>query len=466
MKLFAAGLIGIGTALTIAAQTDPGTRKGTETGWGQPLPDLSPAELASFKEGIARFVEVASVTGTEPGATGKGLGPRFNLNSCGGCHAQPTVGGTSPRVNPQIAVGKEYGAENSVPSFIKQDGPVRVIRFARGPGGLLPGPGPGGRGPGGRGPAGRGAIGRGPAGAPPPGRPDGGVHDLFVVTGRKDAAGCGVSQPDFAGEAARNNAFFRIPTPLYGAGLIEAISEASIMNNLRADRALKNSLGIGGRENRNQNDGTISRFGWKAQDKSLVSFAAEALNVEEGVTNEQFPQEREDTPGCLFNATPEDHVIRGGSGMTEVTAVAEFMRFLAAPSPGPSTESTERGKQAFASIGCSMCHTPALRTGQSETAQMNEKWVPLYSDLALHDMGPGLEDFITQGQANGRDWRTAPLWGLGQRLFFLHDGRTNDLAQAIREHGTAGSEAYQTTKKFEALKAEEKQDLINFLRSL
>jgi CxxC motif-containing protein (DUF1111 family) len=97
---------------------------------------------------------------------------------------------------------------------------------------------------------------------------------------------------------------------------------------------------------------------------------------------------------------------------------------------------------------------------------MNEKWVPLYSDLALHDMGPGLEDFIAQGQANGRDWRTAPLWGLGQRLFFMHDGRTTDLSAAIHEHGTAGSEAYQTTRKFEALKADEKQDLLNFLRSL
>ena len=463
MKLFELGFIGLAAALSVAAQTDPGPRTGTETGWGQPISGLSPAELASFKQGIARFADVVSVNGTEPGAAGKGLGPRFNLNSCGGCHAQPSVGGTSPRVNPQIAVAKEYGAENSIPAFIKADGPVRVVRFSRGPGGPPPGLGPG---PGGRGPGGRGAPGRGPAGGPPPGPPDGGVHDLFVIAGRKDAAGCSISQPDFAAEIARNNAFFRIPTPLYGAGLIEAISEASIMNNLRSDRQLKNSLGIGGRENRNQNDGTISRFGWKAQDKSLVSFAAEALNVEEGVTNDQFPQEREDTPGCLFNATPEDHVIRSGSGMTEVTAVAEFMRFLAPPSPGPSTESAKRGKQTFSSIGCAMCHTPALRTGKSETAQMNEKWVPLYSDLALHDMGPGLEDFIAQGQANGRDWRTAPLWGLGQRIFFMHDGRTSDLSVAIHEHGTAGSEAYQTTRKFEALKADEKQDLLNFLRSL
>jgi len=452
VKRFLAGAIGLVAAVSLAAETDPGP---------QPLAGLTAAELGSFTQGMARFREVASVKGTEPGATGAGLGPRFNMSSCAGCHAHPSAGGTSPSQNPQIAVAKEYGASNTIPSFLKLDGPIRVVRFARAIGGRGPGGGP---------PPGRGG---GPFGPPagagrggPAGPPDGGVHDLFVVTGRKDADGCNIAQPNFDLAVSERNAFFRIPTPLYGAGLIEAISEASIMNNLRSDRVLKDSLGIGGHENRNQNDGTITRFGWKAQDKSLVSFAGEALNVEEGVTNELFPHEREDTPGCVFNATPEDHAVRGGSGVSQVSAVSEFMRFLAPPSPGPSTESTERGKRAFAAIGCATCHTPNLRTGKSDVAAMNEKWVPLYSDLALHDMGPGLEDFIDQGQARGRDWRTAPLWGLGRRIYLMHDGRTIDLAQAIREHGTPGSEGYQTTAKFQALSADEKQDLLNFLRSL
>jgi CxxC motif-containing protein (DUF1111 family) len=142
------------------------------------------------------------------------------------------------------------------------------------------------------------------------------------------------------------------------------------------------------------------------------------------------------------------------------------MRFLAPPSPGPGTESTERGWQTFTQIGCATCHTPNLRTGKSDIPALNERWVPLYSDLALHDMGPGLEDFIDQGEARGRDWRTAPLWGLGQRIYLMHDGRTTDLAQAIREHGTAGSEGYRTTARFESLTVREKQDLLNFLRSL
>jgi len=448
------------TALPLAAQTDPGPRKGAEAWWGEPLPGLTAAEQAAFTQGLARFREVASVSGTEPGATSTGLGPRFNLNSCAGCHAEPTVGGTSPALNPQVAVAREYGAGNSLPVFITADGPVRVVRFARGdaPAGA---PAPPGRG---------GFPLQGPPGAPAnpnapraTGRPDGSVHDLFVITGRKDAPGCNISQPEFASAVARRNAFFRIPTPLFGAGMIEAISEASIMNNLRADRPLKASLGIGGHENRSPNDGTITRFGWKAQDESLLAFSSEALNVEEGITNEEFPHEREDNSACLFNPSPEDN---GISAPSRAASVSAFMRYLAPPVAAPATESAERGKATFSKIGCAACHTPALRTGKSAVAAMNEKWVMLYSDLALHDMGPGLEDFIDQGQAVGRDWRTAPLWGLGQRLFFLHDGRAKDLLQAIKEHGTPGSEAYRTTAKFEALSPQQKQDLLNFLRSL
>ena len=414
-------LVAIAVVAPLGAQTDPGPR--AAAGEAKPIAGLSAAELAAFRQGLARFREIASVRGTEPGASGVGLGPRFNMNSCAGCHAQPSVGGTSPKQNPQIAVAKEYGASNSIPSFLKLDGPIRVVRFSRFY----------------------------------EGRPDGGVHDLFVISGRQDAAGCKIAQPDFDYALSQRNAFFRIPTPVYGAGLIEAITEASIMNNLRDDRPRKDGLGIFGHENRNQNDGTISRFGWKAQDKSLESFAGEAFNVEEGITNELFPHEREDTPGCVLNSSPEAHVANG---------VAEFMRYLAPPEPGPSNESTERGKHVFDNAGCTACHAPYLRTGKSDVAAFNEKWVPLYSDLAVHNMGPGLEDFIDQGQARGRDWRTAPLWGLGARIYLMHDGRTTDLVQAIREHGSPGSEGSRSVAKYEALTAEEKQDLLNFLRSL
>src|SRR6202040_665858 len=153
------------------------------------------------------------------------------------------------------------------------------------------------------------------------GNADGEVHNLFVITGRTDATGCNISQFDFlpagnplTGQGGNANIIFRIPTPVFGAGLIEAIPDSAILANLKADASLKSALGISGHPNshlsgnvnRSANDGTITRFGWKAQNKSLLLFASEAYNVEMGITNELFPQERDETPGCLFNATPED----------------------------------------------------------------------------------------------------------------------------------------------------------------
>ena len=144
---------------------------------------------------------------------------------------------------------------------------------------------------------------------------------VFVITGRSDAAGCNIAQPNFlpagnplSAQGGNPNIIFRIPTPVFGAGLIEAIPDSAILANMKANASLKAELGISGHANAHlsgnanisANDGTITRFGWKAQNKSLLMFAAEAYNVEMGITNQLFPQERDETAGCLFNATPED----------------------------------------------------------------------------------------------------------------------------------------------------------------
>jgi CxxC motif-containing protein (DUF1111 family) len=189
----------------------------------------------------------------------EGLGPRFNLDSCAGCHAFPDVGGSSPKINPQVAVATKNGAKNDVPSFINVNGPVREARFVLNPDGKTP---------------------------------DGGVHDLLVITKRSDAPGCNIKQPDFAGELAKKNVIFRIPTPLFGLGLVESIPDDYLEDALAAKNALKQSLGISGEFNRSGNDGTITRFGWKAQNKSLLIFAGEAYNVEQGVTNDSFNERR------------------------------------------------------------------------------------------------------------------------------------------------------------------------------
>ncbi|MFN7922153.1 MAG: di-heme oxidoredictase family protein [Bryobacteraceae bacterium] len=407
-------------ALALAAQTDPGPRR-TPPAAGAPLRNLSGAEISIFERGKTAFDEADGVA--------EGLGPRFNLDSCGGCHAHPSTGGTSPVLNPQIAVATKMGATNKVPGFLSADGPVRVVRFRR----------------------------------RPDGSPDGGVHALFTIAGRGDAPGaCKIQQPDFTQMA---NLTFRIPTPVYGLGLIEAISDSALRANLAATAARRQALGIAGRFNTNGNDGTITRFGWKAQNKSLAIFSGEAYNVEVGVTNDLFPQEREEDPACVTTASPEDHSNIATSAYSDVELFTQFMRYLAPPRPEPNP-AADRGRQVFDQVGCAACHTPSLQTGRSSVPALNNQPVRLYSDLAIHRMGGALNDGIDQGDARGDDWRTAPLWGLGQRIFFLHDGRTRDLVEAVRLHDSPGSEAHAVVTGFNALTPAQRQDLIAFLRSL
>ena len=389
---------------------------------GAPLPGLTLGELALFNKGKEAFDEADDVPG--------GLGPRFNLDSCGGCHSHPATGGTSPAVNPQIAAATRMGAANRVPNFLQLDGPVRVVRFQRNPNGT----------------------------------PDGGVHNLFTIAGRGDAPGnCRIAQPDFS---RADNLVFRIPTPVFGLGLIEAIPDSTLRANLGADVARKRTLGIGGRFNTNGNDGTITRFGWKAQNKSLLIFSGEAYNVEVGVTNELFPQEREEDPACAVSVSVEDRTNTETGEVSDAELFTQFMRWLAPPRPATTDAAIDRGRLAFETTGCAACHTPLLRTGRNASAALNQRDVPLYSDLALHRMGQRLNDGVIQGDARGDEWRTAPLWGVGQRIFFLHDGRTRDLSEAIARHDSPGSEARQVVANFNALTPQQRQDLLSFLRSL
>jgi CxxC motif-containing protein (DUF1111 family) len=149
---------------------------------------------------------------------------------------------------------------------------------------------------------------------------------------------------------------------------------------------------------------------------------------------------------------------------------AIFMRLLAPPTPSSGTPggkpSIDNGRSLFGSTGCALCHTPSFQTGNTTIAALSNKPVNLFSDLLTHDMGVGLADGVSQGQAGPREFRTAPLWGLGQRLFFLHDGRTADLITAIRAHRSAFSEANGVVANFNMLSEKSKQDLLNFLRSL
>jgi len=387
------------------------------------------------------------------------------------CHAQPTAGGSSPGLtsrdephpNPQVALATLDGATNSVPSFISAHGPVLVARFVRKEDGSL----------------------------------DGDVHASYTIAGRTDAKGCNLKQPDFAQQMADNNIAPRIPTPLYGLGLVENTPDATLRANLASTAAARSKLGIGGAFNISPNDGSITRFGWKAQNKSLLMFAAEAANVEMGISNDLFPNEREAEPGCVFNPTPEDssnllnpNPRSPNFGAPEGTAsemssdivnFAAFARLLAPPKPAPSTPSTENGESLFSQVGCALCHSPSLKTAVSIYASLSEVTYGPFSDFALHHMGASLADGIYQGAAGPDQFRTAPLWGVGKRLFFLHDGRTSDLLKAIEDHASGDhcqtehdsrlpkhgcSEADTVIGNFKALNPSQIQDILNFLRSL
>jgi len=345
-----------------------------------------------------------------------------------------------------------------VPPFILSNGPVREARFIRNSDGSS----------------------------------DGGVHGLYTIAGRTDAPGCTLAQPPFERELSANNVIFRIPTPLFGLGLVENTPDQTLEANLASTQQARSRLGIGGTFNTSGNDGTITRFGWKAQNKSLLMFAGEAYNVEIGTANELFPNERSAVTGCVFNGTPEDgtELLNQNPGSTnyntnigtasemssDIVNFAALARLSAPPATAAATQSTSNGKLLFERVGCALCHSESLTGGASPYTGMGAITYHPYSDFALHHMGPGLTDGIRQGGAGPDQFRTAPLWGVGQRLFFLHDGRTSDLLQAILAHGSAsrncrgrqdcGSEANGVIRNFQTLSASEIQDLLNFLRSL
>jgi CxxC motif-containing protein (DUF1111 family) len=452
------------------AQTDPGVQSGTRiSNSNLELSSVksNAALLSFFNDGLTRFQAVEVVTNAS--GNNVGLGPRFNSNECASCHSQPAVGGTSPAVNPLASfTSNGIAPHDTTPFFLTASGPIREARF----------------------PFFFNANGTVNTNAP-----NGGVEDLFTVTGRSDNPNCVLQQPSFNAANAANNIIFRIPTPLFGAGLIENLDESTLLaNQVNNLNNFSNTFGIAGTFNHNGNDGTITRFGWKAQNKSLHIFSGEAYNVEMGISNLVFGQDRplpgEDQNGgtglpanCLNlgqQGYPEDSVnpaeTTNAAVLDDVSAFANFMRSLAPPPPGPVTlngatvgaTSIANGRSLFSSVGCAACHNPSPGTTQPSnfTASLGNAPVNAFSDIEIHHMGTGLADNVSQGNAGGDQFRTSPLWGLGQRIFLLHDGRTSNLITAIEAHASNGSEATTVEDNFDNLSASQQQDLLNFLRSL
>jgi Di-haem oxidoreductase, putative peroxidase len=493
------------------AQRDPGVRGGYQNtagglqqrGFAIPHPPvISPHpvtgakitdnERASFLEGVRRAGQLEStcdncgsvIDGSPVIGVGEldpifpqfhtnsnGLGARHNADQCFGCHAQPTLGGSGgflvpnpgqgaaqPAENPMFRLFPfRFGKQNRVPSFEQQYGPIREVRFKYRPDGTR----------------------------------DGGVHQLWLAKGvyyDTTIPNCSLQQPDFEGEYARGNVSFRIPLQMTGLGLIESIQDREIMARFAATASQRMALGIAGHPNRSGNDGTITRFGWKAQNKSITMFAGEAYNVEMGITNELFPTATEEDPDCQGPNKPEPNDVtrmanhdNGNQAfanplhiMADWMQFQLLMRFTDGPQPDPTpSPSAKQGRQVFNEIGCASCHTPQMKTAPvMNSAVLQDRPVNLYSDLLVHHMGAGLADDIIQGAAGPDEFRTTPLWGVGQRMFFLHDGRTSDLLDAIGAHAAVASGPYPASEanavvaNFRRLTAPLQQAVLDFLRSL
>ncbi|MFN0101327.1 MAG: di-heme oxidoredictase family protein [Bryobacteraceae bacterium] len=332
-----------------------------------------------------------------------GLGPAFNGNSCGSCHSIPAIGG--------IATMTETRA-----GHVDEEGNFTALQGET-------------------------------------------LYNLFSVG--KHA--CQVSIPAEANVIAR-----RVPTPIFGDGLIEAIADERIVANEDPDD--RNGDGIKGRAARIFDVATrtnkIGRFGWKAQQATLLAFSGDAYRNEMGITNDLFMSELlpgispEQAKLCDGKAEPED-VRNRLTGIRSIDNFANFMRLLAPLERGPITGETQVGETLFSTVGCAACHTPVLTTAQSQNPVFDRKPVALYSDLLLHDIGTG--DGIEQEAAKGNEIRTPPLWGLRFRRPLMHDGRAADSGQAIRMHE---GEAEASRKKFEELGMADKRALIAFLASL
>lgn len=268
--------------------------------------------------------------------------------------------------------------------------------------------------------------------------------------------------PPQANVVARRNS-----TALFGLGLIGAIPDETILANVKTSP----TDGVKGKACiiTDVASGTqrVGRLGWKAQQATVLAFAADAYRNEMGITNRFFPTENAPNGNAAllaqFDAVqdPED-TVDPATGKTDVDKVADFMNLLGPPPTLPLSPSAAQGRNVFNQVSCNLCHTPVMMTGANPIPALNFKPVNLYSDLLLHDMG-SLGDGIVQGPAGAREMKTAPLWGLRASPPYLHDGRAPTIDAAIVAHDGEGKAS---RDRYNALSPTAKQQLIDFLLSL
>ena len=369
---------------------------------GDPLPGLTPAERARFEAGREVFErEFTPETG---------LGPLFNANSCGECHEDPKLGGTGDEIEVHAA------------AFL-----------VRSPDGTAPGAA---------------------ADACDPLVDQGGpVVQQQVTPALKEALG--ISEEPVPPRATSTG---RRTTPsILGFGLLDAVPDEAIL--AYADPEDRDHDGISGRPNRFA-DGRLGRFGRKAFAPDLREFNAGAFLIEQGITSPDQPAE--ETIGGQPVPPGVDPVPEPELSADDLARADDFVRFLAPPSRLHGGRESRRGERVFKEIGCAACHVPKLVTGRSPVRALSRREVGAFTDLLLHDMGPGLAD-ICLGLAAPSEFRTEPLMGLRLKSSFLHDGRAASIEDAIRAHGGEGQPA---RDRFDALPEDRRLSLIRFLKTL
>ncbi|MGE0609675.1 MAG: di-heme oxidoredictase family protein [Pirellulales bacterium] len=391
--------------------------------FGDPLPGLTPAQLAAFNEGKVVFAAEEDAA--------DGLGPVFTENSCGACHIAPALGGASGRRVTRIGatINGEFNPLAELGGSLLQD---------RG-------------------------IGDGV-----------GVNGPYSFVGE-------VIPPQAELVAQRRT------TALFGLGLVEAVTDQTLLDLARFQSVnspgtaglphIVANLATG--------QPAVGRFGWKAQHATLFDFSGDAYVNEMGITTPLFPFENAPQGNvAALAANPLPLGVPNEPDNDDLERFATFMRFLAPPPRGEIPGGTVlmnagfqaadgrnrrqaqgevlSGRQIFHRIGCAACHVPALKTGDHSVAALRNKVFFVWSDFLLHDMGQ-LGDGMVQGQATGRLMRTAPLWGLRAQPSLLHDGRADSAEEAILEHD---GQAAPSRDAFIALPASAKTVLLDFLNSL
>ena len=335
----------------------------------------------------------------------EGLGPAFNATSCAACHNVPAIGGAGTIAEMRV------GRRDAAGRFQTFDASGETL-----------------------------------------------FHLFSIPT-----HGCQAVIPVEATVFAR-----RVPIPLFGAGLVEAIPDDTIV--ALEDPADRDRDGVSGRAARIEDAATgerrIGRFGWKAQHATLLAFSGDAYRNEMGITNDVFSREvafgvtAERMRACDRIPEPED-IPDPRTRRRGIDNFTSFMRFLGPAVREGSSEVTRAGEQVFGAIGCATCHEPTLMTGPSSNPLFDRRPVALFSDLLLHEVGTG--DGIVQASAEADEIRTPGLWGLRFRRPLLHDGSAGTVEEAIRRHG---GEAELARRGFERLSDADRGMLLAFLRSL